>query len=121
MPPELSYPGIQQVLKSTTQFQSRQDPWVNAMAFMDSDLVRPQSRVCRDPDGGVIAIHRKQLQQFSVQWLKMYLFTGVSISRWATEVLENKLNGADRFALEGSRVYGKMIMIHLPQYNMPLR
>ena len=33
--------------------------------------------------------------------------------RWATEVLESKLNGADRFALEGSRVYGKYDrMIH---------
>lgn len=46
MPPELSHAGIQQVLKSTTQFHTRQDPmgqYYGVYGF--PDLIRPQSRV----------------------------------------------------------------------------
>ena len=62
MPPELSHAGIQQVLKSTTQFQTRQDPMGQLYGIYGfPDLVRPQSRVLLvTSDGGAIAMHRKQ-------------------------------------------------------------
>ena len=111
MPPELSHAGIQQVLKSTTQFQSRQDPMGQCYGIYGfPDLVRPQSRVLLvTPDGGVIAMHRKQATAVLSPMVEDLLFSLKSpFPRWATEVLEDKLNGADRFALEGSRVYGKI-------------
>ena len=116
MPPELSHAGIQQVLKATTQFQTRQDPMGQLYGIYGfPDLIRPQSRVLLvTPDGGVIAMHRKQATAVLSPMVEDLLFSLKSpFPRWATEVLENKLNGADRFALEGSRVYGKVDrMIH---------
>ena len=116
MPPELSHAGIQQVLKSTTQFQTRQDPMGQLYGIYGfPDLVRPQSRVLLvTSDGGAIAMHRKQATAVLSPMVEDLLFSLKSpFPRWATEVLENKLNGADRFALEGSRVYGKFDrMIH---------
>ena len=116
MPPELSHAGIQQVLKSTTQYQTRQDPMGQLYGIYGfPDLVRPQSRILLvTPDGGVIAMHRKQATAVLSPMVEDLLFSLKSpFPRWATEVLENKLNGADRFALEGSRVYGKVDrMIH---------
>ena len=110
MPPELSHAGIQQVLKSTTQFHTRQDPmgqYYGVYGF--PDLIRPQSRVLLvTPDGGVIAMHRKQATAILSPMVEDLLFSLKSpFPRWAIEILEDKLNGADRFALEGSRVYGK--------------
>lgn len=116
MPPELGHAGIQQVLKSTTQFQSRQDPMGQCYGMYGfPDLVRSQSRVLLvTPDGGVIAMHRKQASAILSPMVEDLLFSLKSpFPRWAMDVLENKLNGADRFALEGSRVYGKIDrMIH---------
>ena len=111
MPPELSHAGIQQVLRSTTQFQTRQDPmgqYYGVYGF--PDLIRPQSRVLLvTPDGGVVAMHRKQATAILSPMVEDLLFSLKSpFPRWATDILENKLNGADRFALEGSRVYGKI-------------
>ena len=115
MPPELSHAGIQQVLKSTTNFKVVKIQWGNVMIYGFPDLVRPQSRVLLvTPDGGVIAMHRKQATAVLSPMVEDLLFSLKSpFPRWATEVLEDKLNGADRFALEGSRVYGKTDrMIH---------
>lgn len=110
MPPELSHAGIQQVLKSTTQFQTRQDPMGECYGVYGfPDLVRPQSRVLLvTPDGGVIAMHRKQATAILSPMVEDLLFSLKSpFPRWAIDILKDKLNGADRFALEGSRVYGK--------------
>lgn len=109
MPPELSHAGIQQVLKSTTQFGTRQDPMGQMYGvFGFPDLMRSSARVllvC--PDGGVIAVHRKQSTAVLSPMVEDLLFSLQNpFPRWADDVLENRLNGADRFALEGTRVYG---------------
>lgn len=110
VPPELAHAGIQQVLKSTTQFQTRQDPMGNLYGlFGFPDLIRPQSRVLLvTPDGGVIAVHRKQSTCILTPMAEDLLFSlKAPFPKWATELLDSKMNGANKFALEGSRVYGK--------------
>ena len=110
MPPELAHAGIQQVLKSTTQFETRQDPMGQLYGlFGFPDLVRPNSRILLvTSDGGVIAMHRKQQTAILSPLVEDLLFSlKEPFPTWADEVLENRLNGADGFALEGTRVYGK--------------
>ncbi len=110
IPPELSHAGIQQVLQSTTQKQSRQDPMGQVYGIYGfPDLVRPQSRVLLvTPDGGIIALHRKQDTTILSPLVEDLLFsTKHPFPKWAQEMLADKLNSAAAFALEGMRVYGK--------------
>jgi len=110
MPPELAHAGIQQVLKSTTQFETRQDPMGQLYGlFGFPDLVRPNSRILLvTSDGGVIAMHRKQHTAILSPLVEDLLFSlKEPFPSWANEILEDRLNGAYRFALEGTRVYGK--------------
>ena len=111
MPPELQHAGIQQVFRSTTQFETRQNPMGELYGVYGfPDLVRPHSKVLLvTSDGGIIALHRKQHTVILSPMVEDLLFSLTHpFPKWASELIENKLNTTEIFALEGTRVYGKV-------------
>jgi hypothetical protein len=111
MPPELQHAGIQQVFQSTTQFETRQNPMGELYGIYGfPDLLRPNSKVLLvTSDGGVVALHRKQHTVILSPMVEDLLFSMTTpFPKWVSELLENKLNTAEVFALEGTRVYGKI-------------
>jgi|GEM_PF-5113644 len=111
MPPELQHAGIQQVFQSTTQFETRQNPMGELYGVYGfPDLLRPHSKVLLvTSDGGIIALHRKQHTVVLSPMVEDLLFSMTTpFPKWVSELLEKKLNTAEVFALEGTRVYGKI-------------
>ncbi len=109
LPPELSHAGIQQVLRSTTQVESRQDPMGQVYGIYGfPDLLRPNAKVLLvTPDGGVIALHRKQHTTILSPLVEDLLFSvKAPFPKWASDVIERKIAQGIPFALEGTRVYG---------------
>ena len=103
-PPELSHAGIQQVLRSTTSQQTRQDILGQKYGlFGFPDLVRPTSRVLLiAPDGGIVALHRKQITAVLSPIVEDILFSlKQPFPTWAKDLLQNNI----AFALEGTRLY----------------
>ena len=111
MPPELQHAGIQQVFRSTTQFDTRQNPMGDLYGLYGfPDLLRPHSKVLLvTSDGGIIALHRKQHTAILSPMVEDLLFSITNpFPKWASELIKNNLNNAEVFALEGPRVYGKI-------------
>ncbi len=108
VPPELSHAGIQQVLNSTTQVESRQDPMGQVYGLYGfPDLLRPNAKVLLvTPDGGVVALHRKQNTTILSPLVEDLIFSiKQPFPKWASEVIDRTIPQGLPFALEGTRVY----------------
>ncbi len=105
VPPELSHASIQHVLNSTTNRQTRQDPFGRLLCIYGfPDLYRPNSRVLLvTSDGGCIALHRKNPTAILSPMVEDLLFSAKHpIPQWARTAL-----GEDTaFGIDGTKVYG---------------